>query len=85
MMLLLGLRRADALREASARQEAGLEEHPLSSCPWREYTFVPGLMTGMVDGGSGYVCVGGVGGEEAEGVDQVAIAESVHVHASLLA
>ncbi|KAF5842206.1 TMPIT-like protein [Dunaliella salina] len=46
-MLLLGLRRADALREASARQEAGLEEHLSFSSPFAKYTFVPGLMTGV--------------------------------------
>ena len=48
LVLLLGLRRADALREASALQESGGAEVPKDgSMPWREYTFTPGLMTGV--------------------------------------
>ncbi len=46
LLLVLGLRRADALREASAYQEENAEGERSLGSPWREYTFTPGLMTG---------------------------------------
>lgn len=48
LLLVLGLRRADALKEASLQGAGGEGQQTEASgpCPWREYTFTPGLMTG---------------------------------------
>jgi len=45
LLLVLGLRRAEVLREAAVLGASAEGQH--TDCPWREYTFTPGLMTGV--------------------------------------